>query len=153
MQPDLLTLIEDLKRRIEMCDVCAEARGVKEWSGADVLIASTFDAAARKWLGDEPSLTGPQGVGPRRRVIITKYAGELSWLFYQLSDWLWGKIDYVSKCDLYCLLGQSAIDWLKNNEEIHDPKVLLLSVLDGAKDFRPNKTINFFLRSCCLWPV
>ncbi len=64
-----------------------------------------------------------------------KWSKELSWLFYQLKNLFSEKIDYVSKYDFYGLLGQSAIDYLTNNEELQDAKGLLLTVLNTAKGF------------------
>jgi hypothetical protein len=112
-----------------------EARTVKEWGGADVIIEARLDENTKRWLGDQPYVISPQNTDPRRRAVITEYSKELSWLFYQLRDIFHGKLDYVSKYDFYSVLAQSAIDYLKNNEDLKDAKGLLIEVLNTAKGF------------------
>lgn len=135
MKRDLLTQIEELKRRIETTDISMEARDVKEWGGADVIIKRILDADTEKWLGDQLLVISFQSGEPIRRAVITKYSKELSWLFYQLKNLFSERIDYVSKYDFYGLLAQSAIDYLTNNEETQDAKGLLLTVLNTSKGF------------------
>lgn len=140
MNSDLLTQIEHLEHRIEYTDIAIEARSVKEWGGADVIIKAELDVSTEKWLGDEPLVVSFQSTEPRRRAVITKHSKELSWLFYQLKDIFSEKIDYASKYDFYGLLAQSAIDYLMNNEETRDPKGLLLTVLNTSKGFCENES-------------
>jgi hypothetical protein len=132
MKQDLLRLVKDIERRIKNVDFSTEARSVEEWEGADVVIKSISDADTEKWLGDQPQVISFQSTEPRRRAVVTKYSKELSWLFYELKKVFSGKIDYVSKYDLYGLLAQSAIDYLANSEE---PQGLLLEVLKESKSF------------------
>lgn len=135
MKSDILTKIEDLEHRIENTDISMEARSVKEWGGADVIIKGKLDADTDKWLGDQPDVISFQSTEPRRRAIITEYSKELSWLFFQLKDLFSEKIDYISKYDFYGLLAQSAIDYLNDNEENQDSEGLLIAVLNTAKGF------------------
>ena len=135
MNENLLKQIDNLKRRIEAVDITMEAKAVKEWGGADVIIKSKLDENTRKWLGDQPQVISLQNTKPRRRAVITEYSKELSWLFYQLRDLFSESIDYISKYDFYGLLAQSAIDYLTNNECLKDAKGLLIEVLNTAKGF------------------
>ena len=135
MKDSLLTQIEDIEQRIMTSDVSVEARAVKEWGGADVIIKARLDEDTQNWLGNQPLVISLQSTEPRRRAVITNYAKELSWLFYQLGGIFSERIDYVSKYDFYGLLAQSAIDHVATNKESQDAKHLLLSVLNTAKGF------------------
>lgn len=135
MKDSLLKQIEDLEQRIMTSDVSVEARTVKEWGGADVIIKARLDEDTQNWLGNQPLVISLQSTEPRRRAVITNYAKELSWLFYQLRGIFSERIDYVSKYDFYGLLAQSAIDHVATNKETQDAKPLLLSVLNTAKGF------------------
>lgn len=133
MKRDLLTQIEDLKRRIETTDISMDARNVKEWGGADVIISSRLSNSIKTWLGDQPLVISPQKTEPQRRAVITQYSKELSWLFYQLKEIFAGEIDYISKYDFYGLLAQSAIDCLKVKQENAKCNELLNAVIDKAR--------------------
>lgn len=135
MSENLMKRIDDLQRQIEAVDISVEARAVKEWGGADVIIKAKLDENTKKWLGDQPYVISLQNTEPRWRAVITEYSKELSWLFYQLKSIFHGKIDYISKYDFYGLLAQSAIDYLSKNEDFKDAKDLLISVLNTAKGF------------------
>ncbi len=135
MKDSLLKQIEDLKQRIMTSDISVEASTVKEWGGADVIIKARLDKDTQNWLENQPLIISLQSTEPRRRAVITNYAKELSWLFYQLRDIFSERIDYVSKYDFYGLLAQSAIDHIATNNESQDAKHLLLSVLNTAKGF------------------
>lgn len=135
MEDSLLTQIENLEQKVKAEDISVEARTVKEWGGADVIIKERLDRDTQKWLGSQPLVISLQSTEPRRRAVITRYATELSWLFYQLKSIFSGRIDYVSKYDFYGLLAQSAIDHVAKGNETQDAKALLLAVLNTAKGF------------------
>ena len=135
MKRNLLTQLEDLERKIQTASISMEARNIKEWGGADVIIKKTLDENTQKWRGDQPLVMSFQNTQPRRRAVITEYSKELSWLFYELRNLFSKRIDYVSKYDFYGLLAQSAIDYLRNNEELQDAKGLLFAVINTAKGF------------------
>jgi hypothetical protein len=135
MKDSILTQIEDIERRIMTSDISVEAKTVKEWGGADVIIKARLDKDTQNWLGGQPLVISLQNTEPQRRAVITSYAKELSWLFYQLKGIFAERIDYVSKYDFYGLLAQSAIDHVARNKESQDAKPLLLSVLNTAKGF------------------
>ena len=135
MNENLLKRIDDLKRHIESFDISTEAKNVKEWGGADVIIKSRLDEGIKKWLGGQPIVISFQSTEPRRRAVITKYSKELSWLFYKLKNLFSDQIDYISKYDFYGLLAQTAISYLEDSKEPQDPKDLLLEVLIAAKGF------------------
>ena len=81
MNLDVQTRLDDLQQRIEKIDISIEAKGVSVWKGADVTIALRSSPELRKWVGNQPMVISFQSSEPRRRLVITKYALELSWLF------------------------------------------------------------------------
>ncbi len=135
MKNDFNLQIEELEEYIKNTNISTEARHIKKWAGADVVIKKILDSNTERWLIDHPEVISFQKTDPRRRAVITENYKELSWLFYQLRDLCPEKIDYVSKYDFYGLLAQSAIDYLSNNEREQNSKELLLNVLNAAKGF------------------
>ena len=135
MEQELGIKLEELQYRIQTEDISRNAISTNEWGGADVIIRSRLDNSAKKWLGSQPLVISFQNTTPRRRVVITKYSKELSWLFEQLRTIFCGKIDCITKFDFYGLLAQSANDYLWDNKKTEDVKALLLTVLNASKGF------------------
>jgi hypothetical protein len=73
-------------------------------------------------------------LNPKRRLVVTKYAKELSWLFYQMKNAAVNKIDYISKYDFYGILAQTAINFIELNKEF-ELKDLLLAVFYSGKEY------------------
>lgn len=135
MEHNLLKQLDELKQYIEVNDISGETLLTREWEGADVLIKKNLELVAKQWIENQPIVISFQSKEPRRRVVVTNYSKELSWLFYRLGDIFSAQLDYVSKYDFYGLLAQSAIDYLANNDEDRDAKTLLITVLNSAKEF------------------
>ena len=142
MQLNLMTRLDDLRQRIDSSDISTEVKGFSKakgmnsfWKGADVIIARYSSPDLEKWVANQPHVISFQSSEPRRRVVVTKFATELDWLFYQLRDIFSDYYDHVSKYDFYGLLAQSAIDYLKDNGDNQNSKDLLLTVLDASKGF------------------
>lgn len=135
MESKIIEDIEELQNRIESGNYIQEIDMIKEWGGADVMISNQMTKRIQEWSGSQPFTISIQRTIPKRRVVITPFSKELSWLFYQLRDIFRGKIDYISKYDFYGLLAQSAIDYIethKNREECTE----LLSIVNGkAKEY------------------
>jgi len=125
--------LDKLEQQIYREDISQKASTTKEWGGADVIICKDLDGQTKKWVEEGRIVIGFQNAEPKRRVVITEYPKELSWLFCQLKYIFSEKIDYISKYDFYGSLAQSAINYLKENKENEDMKSLLLFVLDTAK--------------------
>ena len=102
----------------------------KDWGGADVVITGLATEDQKKWLADQPIVIGGQKTAPRRRLVVTKYHGELSWVFRQLRDLFGGHIGYITKYDFYGILADKALS-------VHDPdsKEILIAVVDAASGF------------------
>ncbi|MEP6754859.1 MAG: hypothetical protein ABJA67_05115 [Chthonomonadales bacterium] len=135
MENSLMRQLEELEQKINTSDISVEARAVKVWGGADVIIKARLDKDTQRWLGSQPLVISYQSTKPRRRAVITEHAKELSWLFYRLKSLFAERIDYISKYDFYGLLAQSAIDHVTKHKEIQDARPLLLAVLSTAKGF------------------
>jgi len=126
---------EDLRKTIEAGNMPPEAHSAKEFGGADVIIKKVLDDETRKWLGDQPQVLSLQGSQPRRRVVITEHAHELSWLFCQLRDTAADRLDSISKYDFYGALAGAALAFLDEKKAAAECKDLLLRVLDEARGF------------------
>ena len=68
-----------------------------------------------------------------RRVVVTKYAIELSWLFIQLRELYYERINSVSKYDFYGELAQKAIDQVNETDNKCSADELLFEVLRTSK--------------------
>lgn len=127
--------LKELTLQIENSEIPIDAKIVENWGGADVIICSKLDDKGEKWLADQPFVISSQSIEPKRRVVITKYSKELSWLFYQLKDIFHGTIDHISKYDFYGSLAQTAITFINNTRDINDANELLRAVLKTAWRF------------------
>ncbi len=127
-------LLLEIEKHIVNGDVPGLSKDTVEWSGADVIICSVADDMARRWIDNKPMVVSMQLLEPRRRLVVTKYAKELSWLFYQMRDAAKNKIDFVSKYDFYGLLAQSAINFIELNKE-YEMSDLLLAVYYAGKEY------------------
>ena len=103
------------------------------WGGADVLINTRLLKKHKEWLGDQPLVLSFQSTLPMRRVVITKYAVELTWLFIQLRKLYYERIDSVSKYDFYGELAQKAIDVINETDTKCSVEELLFEVLRTSK--------------------
>lgn len=103
------------------------------WGGADVLIYTRLLKKHKEWLGDQPLVLSFQPTLPMRRVVITKYAVELTWLFIQLRKLYCERIDSVSKYDFYGELAQKAIDVVNETDNKCSVEELLFEVLRTSK--------------------
>ncbi len=137
MNKIILKQINDLQKKIESGEYLSETKKVREWGGADVIIDKKMTPQTERWLGDQSLVISFQNTAPRKRVVITPYSKELSWLFYQLGGIFRDRIDYISKYDFYGLLAQSAIDFIDMDED-YKCEELLLTVLNQSLKFNDN---------------
>ena len=144
---ELMVEIEKLLEKIYYEDISEIAKADEEinyqienskkwghyWGGADVMIYNKLLKNHKEWLGNQPIVFSLQMTEPRRRVVITKFAAELSWLFIQLRGLYRGRIDYISKYDFYGELAQKAIDTINFTNDELSYEELLLAVLRQSK--------------------
>lgn len=105
------------------------------WGGADVMIHDRFLPKHKEWLGNQPVVLSLQSTEPMRRVVITKHAAELTWLFIQLRELYRGRIDYISKYDFYGELAQTAIYIIHTTDEQYELSYLLYEVIRTSKKY------------------
>ena len=63
-----------------------------EWGGADVIIRARSQEADEKWAADQPFVIDADAYVPRHRLVITKHAKELTWLFCEFREYLSGQM-------------------------------------------------------------
>jgi len=103
------------------------------WAGADVVINKSMTKNLKKWVGEQPLVISLQDSFPERRVVITKHALELSWLFIQLKRLYRLRIDYISKYDFYGELAEKAIEIINETNDECSYQELLYEVLRVSK--------------------
>jgi len=133
MKNELLDKLNRLKLDIESENYSLD--GVPEWGGADVMIRSEVDSNDAEWIKNQPIVISPQETDPMRRIVVTEYSLQLSWLFIELREAFSEQIDYASKYDFYGSLAQAAIDHISQSEGDIDCKELLCAVLNIAEKF------------------
>jgi hypothetical protein len=127
-------LLLEIEKHIVNGDVSNLSKDTEEWGGADVVIHCVMDENDRRWIQNQPMVISMQLLEPKRRLVVTKYAKELSWLFYQMKNAAVNKIDYISKYDFYGILAQTAINFIELNKEF-ELKDLLLAVFYSGKEY------------------
>ena len=132
---EMIEKLDELERRIELGSCLEEARSAHEWGGADVIISSSLTASIRSWADHNAMVLSSQATEPRRRVLITPYSRELSWLLQELGSIFSDRIDHVSKYDFYGLLAQGAIDYVMIHKDGQTCQGLLKSAINVARGF------------------
>lgn len=101
MEQTIETGIDEIQEMIESGKYASEAAGAGFSQGADVIISDVMTEELRAWLGDQPLVISFQTLPAMRRVVITRYARELSWLFHELGKLMTDQLDFVSKYDFF----------------------------------------------------
>jgi len=126
--------LEKLRTQIKQ----RQYKRAEEWEGSDVVICSNPSKSQLLWIGEQNLVIRLQDTEPRRRLVVTKYSMELSWLFNELRDIFFKIFDFVNKYDFYGVLAQAALDYIYMNEENEDINGLLSTVLSKARKFLKN---------------
>lgn len=127
--------LDEIGLKIKNNEYSSELRRVRAFGGADVIVSNEFSPENERWVNDQHFVISPQSTAPRKRLVITPYAIELSWLFHQLADVFHEQIDFINKYDFYGLLAQNALDFIENNNNEYDCNSLLIYVLDESRNF------------------
>ncbi len=126
----------EIKTDIERLRVIIEKSSLEDlpkqrnWGGADVIITNKVTPRHQRWLGDQPPVISLQKTDPQKRLVVTKYSHELSWLFNELKSLFHGYLDHMSKYDFYAFLAEGALSASNPNG-----KEILRGTLDGAVEF------------------
>jgi hypothetical protein len=108
---------------------------MEEWGGADVMICTDPTERQREWAENQPLVVDATTYVPRRRLVVTRHARALTWLFYQFREIYSDRIDYVNKYPFYGTLAQAALDYVAQHGDAEEVESLLLTVLDAGVDF------------------
>lgn len=117
MNARIQSQLDELKKVIRSGDYQKEALTVQEWGGADVIITKKPDKRVEQWLADQHVVISYQNTIPQKRLVVTDFSRELSWLFYQVRDIFSGRIDFTTKYDFFGTLAQAALDYAKSHEK------------------------------------
>jgi hypothetical protein len=93
----------------------------------------------KKWIDDQPIVISFQRTIPKRRIIVTDYEKELSWLFEKFRDIYSDMLDYNSKYAFYGYIAQSVIDYLSVNKNHSQMNELLLYAINKSKEYFENE--------------
>ena len=122
-----------LRASIEASDYSLE--NIREWGGADVIITKDVERINPDWVKNQPIVISEQEGEPQRRLVVTEYSIELSWVFMQLRDIFGESIDFYNKYHFYGSLAQSALDVISENDGQVELLNLLLQVVSSAEGF------------------
>lgn len=129
-----LDKIENLERIILNRSYIKSLENIKNFGGADVIISDQLTKELAEWLDNQPVVISLQNTSPRRRVIITQFSKELSWLFYELKKISSSQIGHISKYDFYGLLAETAKNYISENQKKQRLEDLLLTVIKKSKE-------------------
>ena len=127
-------LEQDIKNKSYLKDL----KKIKDWGGADVVVASKMTESLDRWIGSQPKvITGLDYkdygiIENRRRLIITKYSKELSWLIYELKAIFLGFIDWSTKYEFYGLMAHQAQYKISIDSDCSCEDLLMYVVQEGA---------------------
>ena len=122
-----------LRASIEASDYSLE--NIREWGGADVIITKDVERIDPDWVKNQPIVIGEQEDEPQRRLVVTEYSIELSWVFEQLRNIFDELIDFNNKYHFYGSLAQTALDVISENDGQVELLNLLLQVVSSAEGF------------------
>lgn len=128
-------MFDELEKTLEGALPVGEFKSTRDWGGADVIITGKPSSEETEWLKSQPTVISFQQSQAKRRLIVTKYHQELSWLFNKLRDIAGTRIDYVSKYDFYSSLAVAAMNHIAEVPDDDSPRTLLSNVAKAAKDF------------------
>ena len=129
-----LDKINVLRNQITSSNYKQKVNPNEMWGGADVLIRKEMNAELSQWQGNENIVISFQNFTPHRQVVVTEYAAELTWLFYQLGQIFSDQIDFSSKYDFYGFLAYSSRKYIQQNPSNGSCEQLLLSVLSALEN-------------------
>ena len=129
-----LDKINVLRNQITSSNYKQKVNPNEMWGGADVLIRKEMNAELSQWQDNENIVISFQNFTPHRQVVVTEYAAELTWLFYQLGQIFSDQIDFSSKYDFYGFLAYSSRKYIQQNPSNGSCEQLLLSVLSALEN-------------------
>ena len=130
----LQVLEKDIKNKSYPNDL----KKIKDWGGADVIVAPKMTESLDRCIDSQPEvITGLDYkdygiIENRRRLVITRYSKELSWLIYELKAIFSGFIDWSTKYEFYGLMAHQAQYKISIDKDCSCEDLLMYVVREGA---------------------
>ena len=108
------------------------------FGGADVIVTNVVQPYQRDFIADQPivlSADGQSGFVPRRRLVVTRHAAELSLLFHEFADRFFREIYETDKYAFFGTLAQAAIDYVDSYGDPDAAQDLLLHVFEAGSHY------------------
>ncbi len=138
LKDDINNKLQDLEKNVLTDDFIKRAKKCELWGGADVIIE--FPKPNKTYKFEDFRRVGSTGFyGYDDLVVITKYAKELSKLFFMLKEAFKDRLDYANKYYFYTELAKAAIKYVLENMDAEDKYDLLSTVINRAYEL--NKEI------------
>ena len=134
MNFETLQKLDKLQTEIEQRAYERQKPKSDEWEHCDVLVRGKANERTRHWGHVPPQSLDYHISEPRRRVVITRYARELIWLFEQLKAIHPGDIERISDHDFYGLLADEANLYLEQHKQSATASRLLEAMINKVKD-------------------
>jgi|AntAceMinimDraft_12_1070368.scaffolds.fasta_scaffold06920_2 hypothetical protein len=124
--------IQELKNFINKDDFSGQALP-RPWGGAGVIMACRVtDRIASFKAMDNAIQAQNENFVPNRIIVVTKYASELTWLFYKCKTIFNDKIHSMNKYYFYGMMAETA-NLMLDEDTTCNRKQLLLNVLQTAE--------------------
>ena len=130
--------LQNLEQKINSKSYIDDLKTIKDWGGADVVVASKKTESLDRWIDSQPEvITGLDYkdygiIENRRRLVITKYSKELSWLIYELRDIFSRYIDWSTKYEFYGLIAHQAQYKISTDKDCACEELLMFVVREAA---------------------
>lgn len=131
LKDDINNKLQDLEKFVLTDDFIKQAKKCELWGGADVIIE--FPKPNKTYKFEDFRRVGSTGFyGYDDLVVITKYAKELSKLFFMLKETFKDRLDYANKYYFYTELAKAGIKYIWENMEVENKIDLLSAVIKRA---------------------
>lgn len=133
MNFDTLQLLDKLQQDIGE-RVYEEQAGATLWQDYEVMVCETADDYSRRWSRLPPEREYKfQRTEPRRRVVATRFAGALIWLFDELRSIHANEDEIYTFFDFYAELADTANEYKDEHKSGATATRLLETVLDKVR--------------------
>ena len=133
MNFDTLQALDKLKLAIDNREYEGQMKDAP-WQDYDVMVCQREDESVRHWRMTPPKDVHQfQQQGPRRRVVATRYASELAWLFGELKAIHAHEIELHTYHDFYAELADLASLYIEKNKSGVTATRLLEAMLDRVR--------------------
>tara|TARA_Y100000768_G_scaffold364335_1_gene324695 strand:+ start:43 stop:501 length:459 start_codon:yes stop_codon:yes gene_type:complete len=135
---EIAVKLEGLEADIKNKSYLNDLKKNKDWGGADVVIAPKMTESLDRWIDSQPEvITGLDYkdygiIENRRRLVITKYSKELSWLIYELRDIFSKYIDWSTKYEFYGVIAHQAQYKISTDKDCACEELLMFVVREAA---------------------